>query len=199
MRHPAKATALNAPRSRSVPGDGAQREHTVSNSATLRSVGRSGAFNSVQRIRSQPISVGGHTRSAVGRRETVTTEHSRQREHRPGPEVDGDMAAEVRRLRDEIAQLYRAMESRSVIDQARRTVMIIGRCTADQAWGGAGGGLPADPTSSCARWPSSWWLLLSATGCASPSGEPLARPCRPGVIRPDCRCPVGRPLFRGLR
>jgi ANTAR domain-containing protein len=41
---------------------------------------------------------------------------------------------ELRRLRTELAQLRRALESRPVIDQARGMVMAIGPCTAEAAW-----------------------------------------------------------------
>lgn len=41
---------------------------------------------------------------------------------------------ELTRLRDELAQLRQALESRPVIDQARGMVMAIGPCTSEAAW-----------------------------------------------------------------
>jgi hypothetical protein len=43
-------------------------------------------------------------------------------------------AAEIDRLRAEVADLRRAMDSYPVIDQARGMVMILGRCTPEDAW-----------------------------------------------------------------
>ncbi|MDJ1131540.1 ANTAR domain-containing protein [Streptomyces iconiensis] len=42
--------------------------------------------------------------------------------------------AEVDRLRAEVTDLRRAMETHPVIDQARGMVMALGPCTADEAW-----------------------------------------------------------------
>ncbi|THA26254.1 ANTAR domain-containing protein [Streptomyces sp. RKND-216] len=44
------------------------------------------------------------------------------------------LEAEVERLRDEVGQLQRAIESRAVIDQARGMVMVMCRCTPHSAW-----------------------------------------------------------------
>ncbi|MER5968490.1 ANTAR domain-containing protein [Streptomyces sp. NPDC002055] len=41
---------------------------------------------------------------------------------------------EVQRLRREVAQLKRALETRPVIDQARGVLMATGQCTAEEAW-----------------------------------------------------------------
>ncbi|WP_432096795.1 ANTAR domain-containing response regulator [Streptomyces sp. bgisy100] len=41
---------------------------------------------------------------------------------------------EVQRLRREVAQLKRALETRPVIDQARGVLMATGPCTAAEAW-----------------------------------------------------------------
>lgn len=49
----------------------------------------------------------------------------------PNPPAPADEAA---RLRKEIQQLRRAIESRPVIDQARGIVMALGPCTSDAAW-----------------------------------------------------------------
>jgi hypothetical protein len=43
-------------------------------------------------------------------------------------------AGEIDRLRTEIAQLRRALESHPVIDQARGMVMVLGPCTVAGAW-----------------------------------------------------------------
>ncbi|MFI7242161.1 ANTAR domain-containing protein [Streptomyces qinglanensis] len=42
--------------------------------------------------------------------------------------------AEVHRLREEVAQLRQALESRPVIDQARGVIMASGRCDPETAW-----------------------------------------------------------------
>lgn len=52
-----------------------------------------------------------------------------------GGELECEEAeCELGRLREELAQLRQALESRPVIDQARGMVMAIGPCTSTAAW-----------------------------------------------------------------
>ncbi|GGV25540.1 ANTAR domain-containing protein [Streptomyces longisporoflavus] len=45
-----------------------------------------------------------------------------------------DEVAEIKVLRTEVNDLHRAMESHPAIDQARGMLMMLGPCTADEAW-----------------------------------------------------------------
>ncbi|MFD8430407.1 ANTAR domain-containing protein [Streptomyces coelicoflavus] len=65
----------------------------------------------------------------------MTTQRHRQDPTRSAePVADGEVAAELKRLRQENAQLHHALHSRPVIDQARGMIMAVGRCTPEQAW-----------------------------------------------------------------
>ncbi|MFC8536680.1 ANTAR domain-containing response regulator [Streptomyces sp. NPDC057249] len=65
----------------------------------------------------------------------MTTQPRKQDAPRPPkPEAENEGATELQQLRTEVAQLREALAHRPVIDQARGMIMVLGRCTADEAW-----------------------------------------------------------------
>ncbi|MET9859183.1 ANTAR domain-containing protein [Streptomyces smyrnaeus] len=59
---------------------------------------------------------------------------SAEQEEGPGDVDESLPAAEARRLREEVAQLRKAVESRPVIDQARGVLMASWHCGPETAW-----------------------------------------------------------------
>lgn len=58
----------------------------------------------------------------------------REAEQRSREDERADDVAEIRALRTEVNDLHIAMESHPSIDQARGMLMLLGPCTAEEAW-----------------------------------------------------------------